>query len=256
MWDTKTRKAGLGGAVVAFLTLGSTAASALPDLVINTNDTIVQAGGCSKDEPLATGRVAIKNQGTDTADVNVAERLTRSMLVVYVPENIDMIDKRPERSKLEPFDQQGIAFELARGIDKRGRNFASPDSTNYQSASTVTSGAYYENDIDRVRAIQSALLEIGFDPQGVDGRIGTRTRSAIRDFQTSIGDVSTGVLSVSQERALYERAGVSNSASSSTGGAQGETKVRVYVSVDPYNLVEESNEANNLWSFTVTIDCK
>lgn len=257
MWDINMRRAGLGGAAAAVvLALGSTAASALPDLVINTSDSVIQAGGCSKDEPLVTGRVAIKNQGTDTADVNVAERLTRSMLVVYVPENIDMIDKRPERSKLEPFDQQGIAFELARGIVKRGRNFTAPDATEYAYTTSSSSSAYYDSDTDRVKAIQSALLEIGFDPQGIDGQIGTRTRTAIRDFQESIGETRTGVLTLSQERLLYEKAGVSDGSSSTVGGAHGETKVRVYVSVDPYNLVEESNEANNLWSFTVTVDCK
>ncbi|MEQ8823579.1 MAG: peptidoglycan-binding domain-containing protein [Filomicrobium sp.] len=253
MRDILKHSVGFGGVAAAVLTLGATAASALPDLVINTNDTYVQAGGCSKEEPLATGRIAIKNQGEDAAEVNVAERLTRSMLVIYVPENIDMIDKRPERSKLQPFDQQGISFELARGITKRGRNFATPGTTTY--ASTSSSLAVYETDADRVRSIQQGLLEIGFDPQGVDGQMGSRTRTAIRDYQASLGEARTGVLTLAQERKLYEKSGVSGDASTSFGGARGETKVRVYVSVDPYNLVEESNESNNLWSFTVTVDC-
>lgn len=249
-----TRIGMVAGVVGAGMAVASTSALALPDLVINTKDSYVQAGGCSKDEPIATGRIAIKNQGTDTADVNVAERLTRSMLVVYVPENIDMIDKRPERAKLEPFDQQGIAFRLADGIVKRGRNFGEPASATYvaQSQST-TSGANYAGNASRVRAIQQALLDIGFDPQGIDGRIGSRTLAAIRDFQASLGDVRTGTLSLAQEAKLYEKAGVSGVV---TGGASGETTVRIYVSVDPYNLVEESDESNNIWAFSVTVDCK
>ncbi len=239
-----------GGLSLALLTFAATQAAALPDLVINTRDSYVQPGGCSKDEPIATGRIAIKNQGTDTAEVNVAERLTRSMLVVYVPENIDMIDKRPEREKLEPFDQQGIAFRLAEGIQKKGRNFQIPEAANYQVSSPST--VSYVGNEDRVRTIQNALLQIGFDPQGVDGRIGSRTRAAISEFQGSIGDAQTGTLTPAQEAQLFEKAGISGV---SGGGAQGPTEVRVYVAVDPYNLVEESDESNNMWSFTVTVDC-
>jgi Putative peptidoglycan binding domain len=238
----------MGGAALAAITVTTTAAMALPDLVINKKDSYYQAGGCGKDDPIATGRIAIKNQGSDTADVNVADRLTRSMLVVYVPENVDMIDKRPERQKLEPYDQQGIAFSVGEGVVKRGRNFVAPESENF-----ATSDSNYGESEERVRAIQTALLELGYDPQGVDGRIGSRTLSAIRKFQESIGAVPTGTLTPSQQDTLFSKSGVS---SSSGAGAQGETKITVYASVDPYNLVEESNEANNIWAFTVTIDCK
>ncbi|KUO55403.1 MAG: hypothetical protein APF80_06000 [Alphaproteobacteria bacterium BRH_c36] len=242
---TNTGLAGLAGSALAAIAASTTAATALPDLVINTKDSYYQAGGCAKDEPVATGRVAIKNQGTDTADVNVADRLTRSMLVVYVPENIDMVDKRPERQKLEPFDQQGIAFSVGAGIAKRGRNFTAP-------AANTVSNSNYESSGTSFQSIQRALLEVGFDPKGIDGVPGGNTRSAIRAFQASIGAAQTGSLSVSQQDELFRKSGVS--ATNGTG-AQGETTVTVYVAVDPYNIVEESNEANNLWSFTVTVDC-
>ncbi|MBU1212706.1 MAG: hypothetical protein KJ587_15750 [Alphaproteobacteria bacterium] len=242
---TYTRMAGLAGSALAVIAASTSAATALPDLVINTKDSYYQAGGCSKDQPIATGRVAIKNQGSDTADVNVADRLTRSMLVVYVPENIDMIDKRPERQKLEPFDQQGIAFSVGDGITKRGRNFGAP-------AANTVSNSNYESSAISVQSIQRALLEVGFDPKGVDGVLGGNSRSAIRDFQASIGAARTGTLSLGQQDELFKKSGVS--ATDGTG-AQGETTVTVYVAVDPYNIVEESNEANNLWSFTVTVDC-
>lgn len=242
---TKTRAAGLAGMVLAAIAATTTTATALPDLVINTKDSQFQAGGCGKEQALVTGRIAIKNQGADVADVNVAERLTRSMLVVYVPENIDMIDKRPERQKLQPFDQQGIAFSVGEGVVKRGRNFLTP------TANTAVDDDY-EDSTGSVRAIQTALLELGFDPQGVDGVIGGNTRSAIRDFQESIGALRTGSLTPAQQSELFRKAGVTATAGT---GAQGETDVTVYVSVDPYNLVDESNEANNLWAFKVTVDC-
>ncbi len=249
MITNKARAAALTGAIAAAVTLSPGAAFALPDLVINTADSYVQAGGCSTDQPLATGRIAIKNQGADVANVNIAERLSRSMLVVYVPENIDLIDKRPERSKLQPLDQQGIEFSLGEGKAKKGRNFTAP----LASTSSSDNGSSIQTlDRDRNRSIQRALLELGFDPQGIDGVIGRRTFAAIRDFQESLGDSRTGTLTVGQERELFKKAGVS--AVSGTG-AQGETKVLIYIAVDPYNIVDESNEANNLWAVEVTIDC-
>ncbi|MBU2580388.1 MAG: peptidoglycan-binding protein [Alphaproteobacteria bacterium] len=244
---TKTRTVGLAGIALASFTATTTAATALPDLVINTRDSQFQAGGCGKEQAIVTGRVAIKNQGSDVADVNVADRLTRSMLVVYVPENIDMIDKRPERQKLEPFDQQGIAFSVGEGIVKRGRNFTAPSASNFVNDSTTYGGT-----IASVRAVQNALLELGFDPQGVDGVLGGDTRSAIRDFQESIGATRTGTLTLGQQNELFKKAGVTGTSGT---GAQGETEVTIYVSVDPYNIVEESDEANNLWSFKVVVDC-
>lgn len=242
------RIVGLTGALAITLAMTATAANALPDLVINTKDSYVLPGGCAIDEPIATGRIAIKNQGEDIAQVNVAERLTRSMLVVYVPENIDMIDKRPERQKLEPFDQQGIAFRLGEGKVKRGRNFNPIDVSHSPDA-----GNDAVSKRERIRAIQTALLEVGFDPQGIDAQLGRRTLAAIREFQASLGEQSTGKLTSKQETQLYQKAGFTTGPAN---GARGETKVRVFASVDPYNLVEESNEANNSWSFFVTVDCK
>ena len=42
-------------------------------------------------------------------------------------------------------------------------------------------------DSGRVREIQQALKTAGFDPGPVDGRMGQRTRTALRDFQTAQG---------------------------------------------------------------------
>lgn len=40
---------------------------------------------------------------------------------------------------------------------------------------------------DQVRELQSLLVDLGYDAGGVDGRLGPRTRAAIRDFQRSRG---------------------------------------------------------------------
>ena len=53
---------------------------------------------------------------------------------------------------------------------------------------------------------------------------------------------------------LLSEAGVEAEASSTTG-AQGRLVVTLFAAVDPYDLVEESNEANNIVKFTVEIDC-
>jgi peptidoglycan hydrolase-like protein with peptidoglycan-binding domain len=47
-------------------------------------------------------------------------------------------------------------------------------------------------DSARVREIQLALKAAGFDPGPVDGQLGTRTKTAIRDFQTANGLMADG----------------------------------------------------------------
>ena len=42
-------------------------------------------------------------------------------------------------------------------------------------------------EISRVREVQLALKAAGFDPGSLDGRMGPRTRTAIRDFQVAQG---------------------------------------------------------------------
>ena len=45
-----------------------------------------------------------------------------------------------------------------------------------------------------VKQIQAALKNAGFDPGSIDGKIGPRTRQAIKDFQKSKGLVPDGVV--------------------------------------------------------------
>ncbi|MEO1282193.1 MAG: peptidoglycan-binding protein [Pseudomonadota bacterium] len=242
-------------AVMAFsvsaVTLPTVAFSAA-DLVINRADSTIRPGSCETGAPLVSGRIAIKNQGEDAAALGVTQRFARSMLAVYVPENIDMIDKRTEREKLDPFDQEGVEFELGAGILKKGRTFGRP-STNEVRQSFSTNVALAGR--SRSLAIQRSLDKIGFDPGGIDGIIGRNTRSAIRDYQRDIGAVATGTLTESQENVLFQKAGVSVDSVGLNTGAQGPTTVTVYAVVDPYNLIAEEDEANNIWAFEFEVDC-
>ena len=237
--------------VISAVCLSAGSAVAAPDLVINVRDSVINAGSCETNSPIASGRIAIKNQGSDAAALRVTERFTRSMVAVYVPESIDLIDKKTERERLDPFDQEGVEFEVGNGVVKRGRLLTAPGSSTY-----VERDRYDDEDRRSTRSVQIALDKLGFDPGDIDGIIGRNTRAAIRAFQNSIDAPQTGTLTESQRDALFERAGTpSSSGSDDLYGAQSSLTIRLYAVVDPYNLVEESNEANNLQAFEIEIDC-
>lgn len=232
--------------MTAAITLTATKLYAKPDLVINQTDTRIYAGSCLTSEPLATGRIAIKNIGTQAAQLQITETF-RSMLAVWVPENIDMIAKLTDRASLKPLDQEGLSFELAKGVLKKGRFFFSV------SGKQLEQGRRQVTNRNRTATIQAALTKLGFDPKGIDGVMGSNTRTAIRAYQGDKGANRTGVLTAEQFAALVKEAGVEEY--ENITGAQGITKVTIYAHVDPYNLIDESNEANNLKKFEVTIDC-
>lgn len=246
------RRMGLRGIVagVSLCALGGGIAVAQPDLVINVTDSEVRGVSCAKDSPLAAGRIAIKNIGTTRAVVKLLDRATRSMLAVYVPENIDMIDKRTKGEQLDAFDQEGIQFEVGAGVDKRGRFFGNPPARVSTAIPTVT-GA---RPTDRIRAIQRALTNLGFDTKGIDGVFGSNTREAVSAYQRSQNAKATGQLTERQLDTLLDRQSPGSEIVPASG-ARGVIEVKLYAVVDPYNLVQESNEANNIVQFTVRIDC-
>ncbi|HRX08331.1 MAG TPA: peptidoglycan-binding domain-containing protein, partial [Candidatus Limiplasma sp.] len=43
-----------------------------------------------------------------------------------------------------------------------------------------------------VQKLQQALLTLGFDPKGVDGRFGTGTEDAVKKYQESVGLTADG----------------------------------------------------------------
>ena len=238
----------LGGFAFAISLMATSPATAQPDLIINGKDSRIYSGSCLTSEPLASGRIAIKNIGSEVAKLEITEAF-RSMLAVWVPENIDMIAKITDRSSLKPLDQEGLAFEVGKGVLKKGRFFLSVSKNTLNAAQKQVASK------KRTLAIQTALSKEGFDPRGIDGIMGRNTRAAIKAWQGDKGFNRTGTLTNSQYAKLLSDAGVSEDLTITTGGARGVTKVTLFAHVDPYNLIEESNEANNIRKFEVTIDC-
>jgi hypothetical protein len=101
----------------------SNAAQAEPDLVIQAADSKVEFVGCEEGQPLAEGRIVIRNEGDSVANLRGANEFFRSFVAVYVPENIDLIDKDTRRSKIEPGEQRAITFSLGKDKVKKGRNY-------------------------------------------------------------------------------------------------------------------------------------
>jgi hypothetical protein len=70
-----------------------------------------------------------------------------------------------------------------------------------------------------VRGAQQALRDKGFDPGPVDGRMGPRTSSAIRDFQSKEGISATGSLDAdTRARLMSSRSDASTPAASPSTG--------------------------------------
>lgn len=302
----------MGAALVAG---GVGAATAAPDLVIVEEDSVINFESCEENRPLATGLIAIKNIGDSRAKMRLGllTRFSRSMLAVYVPEHLDMIDNGFERSVMDARDQESIRIEVAKGVKKRGRfptdgyGYAGTSGSTY-SGSTFgsSSGSSYGSNsyggattvdldpnsivlTDRLqpddrKEMQRALRDLGYYTGPIDGVFGAGVQDAIRSFQRSFG-LADGRLTVAQVEELSKQTGRSlaisdtqpsgrsgdlfaggSSSSTSSGGTAlarqslnraggGRVEITLYAVVDPYNLVEESDETNNLVKFTGVIDC-
>ena len=62
------------------------------------------------------------------------------------------------------------------------------------SLASVDTSAVAEIDRSTVAKLQIALNQKGFDPQGIDGVAGPRTREAVRAFQDRYGMTANGVI--------------------------------------------------------------
>jgi peptidoglycan hydrolase-like protein with peptidoglycan-binding domain len=72
-------------------------------------------------------------------------------------------------------------------------------------------------DREQVRAVQQALKDKGHDPGSVDGVMGPKTRSALRDFQKKEGIKDTGRLDPDTMSKLGVETKTSGSGPSATG---------------------------------------
>lgn len=234
----------VGGAIVA----AAGDAAAKPDLIINWEDSRIEAGGCEDSDFLARGIIAVKNVGDIVAEPDgprLSGALGMNWVVVYNPYNLDLqtdLIQLPGGEEMGPLDQEGFAFTLGVGAKKRFRNYGPP---------TFRGEPLRENllsERDENRKIQAALNFLEFDAGGIDGDLGAESRNAIRQFQTSEGFEATGELTLSQRTLLYDKVYISR-------GADTEVQLSLFVAVDPKNLIDESNEANNIEAWPITIDC-
>lgn len=244
VWLARLAAIGLIGATAAG------AAFAEADLVVVRDASRVRFESCDERQPLVEGEIAIRNIGDSRARMRlgIVTRYTRSLLAVYVPQHLDMVDFAKERSAMDPGDQEMISFSLGRRVVKKGRF-----------GDVATDSALL--DIESLRAsdrrdIQRALRALGHYRGAIDGELGFRWRAAVTAYQASLNQRSTGVLTVSQTIELARSSGrpLSLGASPTEAGAT-RIPVTIYAVVDPYNLVRESDESNNLVEFKGEILC-
>ena len=73
----------------------------------------------------------------------------------------------------------------------------------------------YGDSGDKVTALQTALVKLGYSTNGVDGRFGAATQKAVIAFQKANGLTADGLAGSSTQNLLYQKA---DSASGSTAG--------------------------------------
>ena len=248
---TTLRARAFGATALAMSALCAGAAMADADLIINRDDSTVNFGGCALNEPLASGRIVIRNDGDSraTMKLGIVTRFTRSLLSVYEPEHPDMVDNGKERTALDSKDQESVAFEIGKGVVKKGRFVSASTSETMLDVEALSS--------DDKKDIQRALQAIGLYKGGIDGVFGGGYRRAVTAFQKMLGDDQTGALTVAETAELARKSGtpLTLGSASAGGGATTTIPVVIYAVVDPFNLVEESNEANNIEKFRGEISC-
>jgi peptidoglycan hydrolase-like protein with peptidoglycan-binding domain len=70
----------------------------------------------------------------------------------------------------------------------------SSSGTEMKSSKGGASGAGMSGNTDQVKAVQQALKDQGLDPGPIDGKMGAKTKAALRDYQQKQGLKATGRL--------------------------------------------------------------
>lgn len=244
------------GAVLfaAGLGLVAGAANAQPDLVV-TKESFLNFVSCERNQPLAEGTLIIKNIGDSRANrrAGVFDRFSRSLLAVYVPTSIDMIDRVREFSILDARDAESIRVSIGKGVIKKGR-IADPSFESFGSGGDDSLLRVSSLTADHVSEIQGALKISGYYGKKIDGDYGGGTTLAVEAFQRALVEPRTGVLTIGQAKKLARKAGATFSFLA-PDAPTGPFTLTLYAVVDPFNLVEESNELNNLRKITIEVDC-
>ncbi|WP_346893480.1 peptidoglycan-binding domain-containing protein [uncultured Roseibium sp.] len=92
-----------------------------------------------------------------------------------------------------------ILDQATRGNNNQRRN------THNTSPQTRAQRAERARRREETKQIQTRLTVLGFNPGGIDGGMGPKTRRAIGQFQASIGHPETGVLTQEQTAILFAR---------------------------------------------------
>lgn len=238
------------GATALLVMSYAASAVAAPDLVIQKSDTDLKFVSCELGEPLVEGTIVIRNSGDTDANLREASDFFRSFVAVYNPENIDLIEKDTKRTKMEPKEQRSISISVGRGKVKKGRSYnayAVTSTTGYPSdPEWLTNRDKYENEI---KEVQQFLKNRGYSIPKIDGVWGSGSKKALRNFQDQVGLAGKGEWNEATAQKITELSGKGGSSSSTIVNEkdkQGRTKITVFAVVDPYNLIEESNENNNI----------
>jgi len=226
-------------------------ASAAPDLIIQKSDSEMNFISCEENQPLVEGRIVLRNEGDSDANLRSVDDFFRSFIAVYVPENIDLIDKDTKRTKLQPLEQRTINVSVGKGKVKAGRNY------NAFNISTVGSG--YSDDAledeDFAKEVQAFLKSRGY-ALSVDGDWGSGSKRALASFQRNLGLAGGGEWNEATAKQIAKLSGGTASVKyENIKDDQGRTKITVFAVVDPYNLIEESNEMNNVVAYEGYLQC-
>ncbi len=223
-----------------------------PDLVIQAKDSELRFISCNTSDPLVEGRIVIRNAGDGDANLRAADNLLRSFVAVYNPENIDLIEKDTRRTKIEPREQRQIEISMGKGSVKTGRNYNG--FTGGSVGSLPSDADALSDDEELARIVQQFLRDRAYSVT-VDGDWGPGSKRALAAFQKTQDLPGDGSWNAETAEKMATLIPDLQSSSGNIVNDAGETQITVFAVVDPYNLIDESNETNNLVKYTGWLKC-
>jgi peptidoglycan hydrolase-like protein with peptidoglycan-binding domain len=153
---------------------------------------------------------------------------------------------------MEPREQRAIEFTLGAGKVKKGRNYNSLPNAGTTAAADPN---IMKADLKFARDIQSFLKSRGYAVT-VDGDWGAGSKRALKAFQENQNLKATGEWDPESQAAIENIRGVATGLTvENVKDEQGRTRITVFAVVDPYNLIDESNERNNIVTYTGYLAC-
>lgn len=236
--------------------LSASSEQALPDLIVNVRSSDVIAGSCRYDDPIASGNISILNKGTADAKMRQATSFFRTKLAIYVPENIDFFAKELNNSLIRPTESRRVKFNLGEKKNKKGRNYNGL-AVNDEALVWSTEADALKKDSKLLIIIQKFLSSKRLNVK-VDGVFGAQTLSALNIYQ-GVNNLP-GRREWNAETAQHiweivhgkEEKVIKNIITLDDDGKK-LTTVTIFAVVDPYDLIKESNERNNLAVFKIKV---